>query len=86
MGGIGLGGGGPRSPAGETVSPRTPPIRGRVGRGAQRARLPGTPSLPLSPHGPMMEVQEDAFLLAGGRGGGAPPGAPPPPPETTPHD
>jgi len=58
----------PRAPAGETVSPRTPPIRGRVGGGAARARLPGALFVPLSPHGPMMEVQGDAFLLAGGRG------------------
>ena len=78
MGGVGLRGRCPRAPAGETVSPRTPPIRGRVGRGAQRARLPGAPFVPLSPPGPMMEVQEDVFLLAGGRGA-EPPAEPPHP-------
>jgi len=78
MGGAGLRGRCPRAPAGETVSPRTPPIRGRVGRGAQRARLLGASRLPLSPPGPMMEVQEDAFLLAGGRGA-EPPAEPPHP-------
>ena len=81
MCGVGLRGRCPRAPAGETVSPRTPPLRGRVGRGARRARWPGATLVPLSPPGPMMEVQEDAFLLAGGRGGEAPPG---PPPEPTP--
>lgn len=78
MGGVGLRGRCPRAPAGETVSPRTPPLRGRVGRGAQHAHLPGAPFVPLSPHGPMMEVQEDAFLLAGGRGA-EPPAEPPHP-------
>jgi hypothetical protein len=78
MGWVGLRGRCPRAPAGETVSPRTPPIRGRVGRGARRARWPGAPPVPLSPHGPMMEVQEDAFLLAGGRGA-EPPAEPPHP-------
>ena len=78
MGGVGLRGRCPRAPAGETVSPRTPPIRGRVGRGAPRVRLPGASLVPLSPHGPMMEVQEDAFLLAGGRGA-EPPAEPPHP-------
>jgi len=78
MGWVGLRGRCPRAPAGETVSPRTPPIRGRVGRGAQRARLPGASRAPLSPPSPMMEVQEDAFLLAGGRGA-EPPAEPPHP-------
>ena len=78
MGWVGLRGRCPRAPAGETVSPRTPPIRGRVGRGAPHALLPGARSVPLSPHGPMMEVQEDAFLLAGGRGA-EPPAEPPTP-------
>ena len=78
IGWVGLRGRCPRAPAGETVSPRTPPIRGRVGRGAQHARLPGASRVPLSPPGPMMEVQEDAFLLAGGRGA-EPPAEPPPP-------
>ena len=78
MGGVGLRGLCPLAPAGETVSPRTPPIRGRVGRGAQRARLPNASRVPLSPPGPMMEVQEDAFLLAGGQGA-EPPAEPPTP-------
>ena len=78
MGGAGLRGRCPRAPAGETVSPRTPPIRGLAGRGAQHARLPNATPEPLSPQAPMMEVQEDAFLLAGGRGA-EPPAEPPHP-------
>ena len=75
---VGLRGRCPRAPAGETVSPRTPPIRGRVGRGARCARGLGALLGPLFPHGPMMEVQEDALLLAGGRGA-EPPAEPPHP-------